>query len=317
MNILVPETITYSSDVLQNTATNTKSLWASGTTYAKDAQVYKGDFVYQSAKASNTNHDPLTTSGGISINVDWINAGGVAIEDPWWFVVGMINPKSIFDSYITTATTATSPYVITVAKPECDSVSILNCYAASVTCQVYDGDDTLLTETTKDLYEFTDFPNDEWEWCFSPIPDPLKNFVLDLSVVTTTDDYIKLTFESPESITVGKIVYGFQKNIGKSQYGLQNDILDYSKITTDDFGERYRKEGRYAKNIKCTLQFAIDYLDQISQLLDSIRATDCVFNFNENTSFSSAIVYGLATERKQTVVACGDYQLSFNIDGSI
>lgn len=146
------------------------------------------------------------------------------------------------------------------------------------------------------------------------LPPMSGNVVVDietdggLSVVTATG-----------TVYIGKICCGRMVNVGSTQWNIEKGIIDYSKNITDDFGESYRKEGKYAPQIKGSARVSdVVEVDQIDRLLTEVRATDCVWDFNENDfDLSVMIAYGLVAEYKIRLINHNDTIITFRIDGAV
>ncbi|NTW98331.1 MAG: hypothetical protein HGB35_00025 [Geobacteraceae bacterium] len=320
MNITVPYPIS-TGDIVSNTATNGEALWNAGTTYAQGATCYKGNFVYESVASGNIGHDPETTSGGTIINRDWLTAGYQPVASPSWLIVGMINPLKMFDSYISTQTQKNGVGAVSIEaklrKAYSNTLYLLNTDAATITVTVKDAAATVLKSITLDMYDGVDLVADEYEWCWSPVPEPKSDAMIDLGVTTNTTDVIEILAAGSTSVGLGKVVIGFARRLSSTKWGYESGVIDFSKITTDDFGETYRSEGRYAKEIKATCRVSMADADKVANQLIKVRATDCVLDFNEGAeSYTHLIVYGLVSEWRQ-VVEAGDTKITMTVNGSI
>jgi hypothetical protein len=319
MKLTIPEQI-LTSDIISSSATNTVSAYASGTTYGIGALVFEGDYVYESAKSANVGKTPHLFAGGLVVNIDWIADGFTAIADPSWINMRKINPLLMFDSYLYTQTTKTGVGAVTLdvkySKGNCTGVYLLNIDATSVTIVIKDSVGILLKTITTNL--ITDICLDEYDWCWSPIPDPVSDIYIDYNLVTSANDTVQIIFNSTTSVAVGKIVTGYAQQMGNTQWGYDNGILDFSKKVTDDYGSTFLQQGKYAKTIKATCIIGIADADAIWSRLVKVRAQNIVVDFNESgTTYSHLINYGLVQECRQSAVGFNDTKISMTINGSI
>ena len=319
MRLTVPEKI-LSTDIISNTATNTVTAYSSGTTYAIGNICYEGDYVYESAKNSNTGKTPHTNAGGIVINSDWLDDGFTAVADPYWINMRTINTLAMFDGYLYTQTEKTGvdsvSIDVTYSKANCNGAYLLNMDANAVTITIKDVATTLLNSITVDLSQ--DLVLDEYDWCFSLIPEPLSDVYVDYGVTTNSTDTVEIVFSNTTSVAVGKIATGYAQEMGSTQWGYTTEILDYSKNTPDDYGEVSLREGKWAKGIRATCAINIADVDPIWTVLTNVRAENVVVDFNPiDTSYAHLINYGLAKELKQTSAGYGDTKISMFIQGAI
>ena len=321
MNLTVPKKIT-TSDIVSNSATNLETIWSGATTYSVGSRIYKNNFIYESAKNSNTGKDPELFSGGVVINQDWLEAGFTAVADPYWLIVSMINPLLKFDSYLTTQSITAGVGVViddvTFTKEYCNALYMLTMNASSVNVYVADSTGAVMKHIYVDMYSSTDLVLDEYEWCWKGVNDPVSDVYIDLGITTASDDTIRVVSTGTNTVGVGKIVVGFAEKLGNTEWGYTNGTIDYSKITTDDFGETSRRQGKYIKTIQANCRIDQQAADQICLTLSRLGATDCVWDFNnEESQYSHLINFGLLKEWKNSGTSYNDSKISMTINASI
>ena len=121
------------------------------------------------------------------------------------------------------------------------------------------------------------------------------------------------------TVRIGKIVVGGMRTIGATQWNIKLSTIDYSKNITDDFGKTFRSVGKYAPQIEGTARaVSREDIDGIMTTFRDARATDCVWDFNENNfDLSALIVYGLLAEHYMIINQPNDYTIKFRIDGAV
>lgn len=121
------------------------------------------------------------------------------------------------------------------------------------------------------------------------------------------------------TVRIGKIVAGSMRTIGATQWNIKLSTIDYSKNITDDFGKTFRSVGKYAPQIEGTARaVSREDIDGIMTTFRDARATDCVWDFNENNfDLSALIVYGLLAEHYMIINQPNDYTIKFRIDGAV
>jgi len=321
MRLTIPEKIS-SSDIISNTATNTVAAYNSGTTYSVGNICYEGDYVYESAKNSNTGKTPHLYAGGVVVNSDWLEEGYTAIADPYWINMRKINPLAMFDSYLYTQTTKTGAGSVSIylkySKANCNGIYFLNIDATSVNIVLKDSIAIELKSISVDLFYNLDLTLDEYDWCWSPVPSQLSDIYIDFGIPLSATDTVEITATGTSNVAIGKIVTGYAHEMGVTQWGYTTGILDYSKTTPDDYGEASLREGRYAKTIQAVCVINIADIDPIWSKLVAVRAKNIIVDFNPTgTNYSHLIHFGLAKECKQSAISYNDTKLSLTINGAI
>ncbi|NTW98696.1 MAG: hypothetical protein HGB35_01955 [Geobacteraceae bacterium] len=299
MKRAIPIPIT-ATELVSTTVPITETAWSSVGPYPKGTQVYQGLFVYEAARAVLANVAPVTHAGGVSINTDWLAAGNTPVADPDWLIVGMVNRWRMFDSYTSTVTTSTDPVVVVIECPYVDTIGFVGSTADTVTVEILDDADSVVSTQTVDLDQ--DTASDEWEWCTFPAPTPRSEYEVTLPFVTQTNEKIKVTISGSGSpFNIGKISIGVAVSIGTTQWDYTDYIKDYSRDEEDDFGETYLKQGRWVPVVQAVAEMTLEEKDAIKAALIEARAQNCMWNFNEgNLTLATSIIYGRCKEFRFT-----------------
>ena len=314
MKVMLPVTISL-ADIVSTNVAITETLWLVGTTYTLGAQVYKGVFIYESAVAGNVGNNPELTAGGTTINQDWLNQGFIPIATPKWLVVGMINKMRMFDGYVSTYTSKTTSIDVTIQKPYIGTVYLLGLDCSSVIIQILDSVGTILwTSTTLPV---VDLVSDYYDWFFSRPPAPRAAIRVELGLITGATDKIRILVSGSGTVKVGKVCAGSTIEFGAVQWGVDDGILDWSKVITDDFGETFLSQGRYVPEINANAQMlSIAESDSACAILNEFRATGIVVDLNENeTDYASMITYCVFSERRRTLKGPNDTSMKFKLTG--
>ena len=147
------------------------------------------------------------------------------------------------------------------------------------------------------------------------------------AIVIAASGEINQPFE-PEvtgTVRIGKIVAGRMQDVGTTQWALEDGFIDFSVNTTDQFGETYRKEGRFAPEMKAISEMSMAQKDAVKDFFIKVRATDCVWDFNESnlSTYTSLIVFGLCKESKFKMASRADtldkarVKCSIRIEGAV
>ncbi len=316
MKVMLPIDVSI-GDIVSTNVTITETLWLVGSTYAIGEQVYKGIFVYESAIGSNIGNNPELTSGGVSINNDWLNAGFTPIASPKWLIVGMINKMRMFDGYVSTYTSKTTSIDVTIQKPYIGTMYLLGMEASSILVQVLNSTGGVLWQST--TLPIVDLISDYYDWFFSNPPAPRQAIRIELGLTTGATDKLRLYVTGSGTVKVGKVCVGSSIALGTIQWGVNDTILDWSKVITDDFGQSFLKQGRYVPEINATAQMlSIAESDLACTVLNELRATGIVCDLNENElDYPSLITYCVLSERTRSLNAYGDTTIKFKLTGLV
>lgn len=242
--------------VSQNTAVNADPDYSASTTYSVGSRVTSGNDVYQSLTAGNTGND---TSDG----AHWVKAG-------------VSNRYAMFDTSISTQTTATNSLTVTFSAAFADSVYIGNVDAQSVRVRmVGDG-----VEVFNELRNLSGDVGDWYEYFFND-PEALTKQVI-FNDLPNIFGNAEITVEfSGSAIAVGAIVAGPSTDLGISTFGAKPSITDYSRKETDEFGNTQLVKRAFSKRLSCSVVVDALRLNRVALLLQSIRSEPVVWILSE------------------------------------
>lgn len=278
------------------TAVESVPAWSISTTYAEDAQVWHGHYIYQSLVDSNLGNDPT----GDTIN---------------WVLVGSTNKWAMFDAEVGTQTvTPTTMEVVIAPAQYFTAIALLNMAATSVQVEVTAGSETLFNQT----YDLDETIISDWyEYYFEPYL--LRSDLVVTGIAPSLSAVITLTFtnEPTVDIKVGMVRFGNIYKLGDSEKGATLGITDYSVKETDAFGVTTFVERAFSKKLSAQVFSLNANLLYITSVLQSLRATPTVWIYSERTELRPTLVYGFARDWGIDI-AYKDYSLlSLEIEGLI
>ena len=141
---------------------------------------------------------------------------------------------------------------------------------------------------------------------------------LNYKTILDLPNYLNMTIKVTVTNTAGNaslgvLVLGRQKYIGRTQYGSSVGIADFSKKIEDDFGgftiiERpYRKKGSFNIMVDNTL------IDELQTLLASFRAIPILYLGTDE--FESTSVYGFYKDFSLTIQYPTETQCNLEVEG--
>jgi hypothetical protein len=269
------------TQLISTTAVETYPTYAAGTTYAINAFVVYLNKVYQSLQASNTGNTPGTSP-------------------TFWQYISVGNKLAMFDSEVSTQTTATTSLTTVVAPAVIiNSLAYLELQGTQLEVEVRDGaggtivynktialDNTIILDWY--MYFFEPY-NPKTEVILSDVPPYLN------ARITTT-----LTGSSGSTVKIGSMIYGTVYKLGTTQYGVSSGIRDYSVKQTDDFGNTTFLQRAFSRRMEANVFMNNTALAFNQRLLTTLRAVPAVWIGSTEDNFSPITVFG--------------YYRDFNID---
>jgi hypothetical protein len=269
------------SMVVSNNAPEAHSLWVSGTSYAKNAEVlyaisvngYLVNHVWKSLVSTNTT-EPST-------------------DDTKWQDMGVCNKCAAFDGQISTETTkSTSPLTIVIRPGLVNSLAVLGITGQTLTVSMTDdGESPTVYSRTIDLEGSIIL--DWYMYFFEPFEQLAEVVLTDLPPYANGEVTINLA--SGGAVAIGEIVFGTVYGLGENalEHGATIGIIDYSRKDTDpDTGLTTFVQRAYSKRMSGQFLIENGSISGVQKVLSSIRAIPSVFIGSEDTDYSALIVYG-------------------------
>jgi hypothetical protein len=282
MNIIIPKAINL---VNSNVPESTYSEWDNAGSYLI------GDTVYLTLESDGiTERTPHKKYEAITDNT-----GKYPADNPTdWLDLGATNKWAMFDRFISSKTSQTNAINVTLSAQKIDSVCLFDLVAEKVQIIIKTSDLTVLSDETINL---KDEVTASWsEYFFSEI------VYRDLLIHDVSALYLNLLIDiiiTPldDEAACGHCVVGLKKDLGLTRLGVSAGISDYSRKTTNDFGETEFIQRAFAKTIDIDLYIKHNsdakQFDRAHKILSSVRATPIVFNANNSsTTRDSFVTYG-------------------------
>jgi hypothetical protein len=280
MQIITPVTFT-TGMLISSTATEAYPAWVSGTNYSAGNTVWYTDGIYQ-ALANHSNNVPPPT------------------DLAHWLKISPSNHYACFDRQSGNATTATTSLSFTVNAGNFDSIALIGMTGAdTISIQVRNGlGGPILWE--KDSNLDSDNILSWWQY-FTISPDTKLAQYIYSDIPSNANAYITFTVTGT-MLSLGEFVFGYKKTLGLTQYGVRAGIVDYSKKTTDDFGNTTLVKRSYSKKLTCDVMVENANINKTQNLLYSLRAEPVVWIASPLDIYSEPlIVYGFYKDFSTTI----------------
>lgn len=275
MRLIKPVEITPAKLVSSNVPETDFAAWVSTTAYDIDAKVIWNHHIYQALAA---------VPAGVKPGEEVIDKDHPAK----WLDLGSTNRWRMFDNKVESLTTNPGTIEVTI-KPGAvvNSLALFNLKGKSVTVSMVDA---LEGEVYRKEISLVDARVTNWyDWFFEPIGIRTDVVVLDMPAYGSAD--IVLTIDAgPEVATVGHVVIGAVKQIGTALYGSSVGINDYSRKSTDDFGNAVVIQRSFSNRADFDIALDTSEVTRVRRLLADLRATPVVWIGEE--SYEATILFG-------------------------
>lgn len=266
------------------------------TTYAADARVIHGHFVYQSLQANNTGHAPDAMA-------------------TWWVRVSPTNRMKPFDlSHSTQVRLSGSAWYEIKPGKAVNALALLAINGLrSVRIRMIDpGYGTVYDKTTM---LWTRPEKSGWyPWTFGERRERKTFYALDLPSYRTA--VIRIDIEAGANAGIGVILVGQQESIGIGVHlGVRMGIRDYSRKTTNEWGEVELLRRGFARTRSLQVLCDNRQLDNIDRLLSGLRATPVLWLITK--TMEQPNVYGFYSDYDIGIQYARYSELTINLEGLI
>ncbi len=295
MIIVQPFTVTDASLASTDVTEADYPAYNPATTYAAGANVMilATHRCYQSLVGSNLNHPPATSP-------------------TYWLDIGPTNRWAIFDQVVGTTTKKATSFTYTIqCTGRVNSIAFLRVQATSIRVKVEDYIDGVVYDQTFTMTANSGI-SDWYAYYFSDFRRLTSKTVLDLP--SYLNPKITFTVTNASAIaSVGVVVMGYQKSIGRTQYGSSVGIVDYSVKSTDSFGNMSVTERPYSDQGNFNIEVDNTFIDELKDLLAAYRATPFLAIGTE--CYESTTVYGFYRSFSLDIQYVSTSQCSLEIEG--
>lgn len=278
-----------------------ESVYSTATTYAKGQRAISttAHRVYESLKADNLNH-PLPVLPETA--------------NEWWFDVGPTNKMAMFDLLRNSQTEAASPLTVTLTPGvRMNALALLGMVADTVEVTVTSGGQVVYTHTeTLGSRETLGW----YDYFFGAFKTRPSMVLWDLPPYTNAVVTVKLT-RAAGNVKCGACVIGTWEEIGAVQYDAENDVLNFSRIDRDAFGNSQLLPRR---NVPKTVQNIItekSRVNKIRALRDQLNAVPAVWSgLDDDTDgyFESLFILGIYKRFSINLAHPRDAQITLELE---
>ena len=275
MRLIKPITIGDAQLISSNVPETDYPAWVNSTAYVIGERVLLDHHIYEALAA---------VPAGVKPGEEVIDKDNPAK----WQDLGMDNRWRMFDSKVESLTTNPGTIEVTIRPGAVvNSLALFNLQGKSVTVSMVDA---VEGEVYRKEISLVDAGVTNWyDWFFESIGIRTDAVVLDMPAYGSAD--IVITIDAgPELAAVGHLVIGAVKQIGTALYGTSVGINDYSRKTTDDFGNTVVIRRSFSNRADFDIALDTSDVTRVRRLLADLRATPVVWIGEE--SYEATILFG-------------------------
>lgn len=245
--------------MLTSNVSITETAWTAGAYVAGDRRYVSNFDLYEAL--SSTSDEPTA---------------GAKKDPPTWGLVGKINKFAMFDGKMASKTTNAASVDVTVdvtAAAPIGGVSVLRAQGSTVQVIVTVAG-VVVYDQTKPIVD-TSGIYDWYTYWFSEV----KTFstVDFLDIPPYWEASIQVIVNSNSDASLSELVIGQLYEIGLTKEGSQIELVSYSSVDTDVFGETTFVPRDFVYNIKYDIQVDSEKLEGVMNLLSGMRDKFAVF----------------------------------------
>lgn len=276
--------------------TATPAPWSDAASYAVGDSVRYKRNIWRSVKADNRGYVPGT-------------------DQEWWQTFGPVNSWAAFDSAINTKSAALNELHVELDFSGCNALALFGLEGSTVSIKLTDGRGEVIDARS---WSLAGLDARGWLEYFLDRRTPRVELV-HTAFPLMAYSRLTLTVSAPGGIArLGHVVVGRAKFIGATLYDAEAGIADYSRKSTDDFGNTYLSVGNWAKETRLDLHIWNDEFDDIYRTMSSLRATPTVYQGDNNDKgFDSLTVWGFFRDFRMVIKGPTASQCALEIQGLI
>ena len=280
MQAIAPLVVSDANLTSSNIPENDHPQWSSLTTYALGDRVISlvTHKIYESAANSNTGNDPTVDDG------------------TFWIEVSATNRYKAFDGKLSDpATQADSiEYVINTGSNIINSMALFRLFADTARVVVEDNASNVVYDETYTLLDNSSVI-DWYTYFFEPTSERLEQLLIN-DIPFYTNATITITLENIGStVEAGQVVLGQLTSLGRTAYGTEIGIEDFSRKDRDVFGNAIIIERAFAQTADYEVEIDTKDARRVQKFLAKYRTTPLVWIGQEDDAYG-LIVYGFYTQ---------------------
>ena len=275
MRLIKPVEITPAKLISSNVPETDYPAWLVSATYALGDRVLLNHHIYEALAA---------VTAGVKPGEEVVDKDHPAK----WQDRGMDNRWRMFDSKVESLTTNPGTIEVTIRPGAVvNSLALFNLQGRSVTVSMVD---PVEGEVYRKEVSLVDAAVTNWyDWFFEPVGRRTDLVVLDMPAYGSANVVVTID-AGAEVAAAGHLVIGAVKQIGTALYGSSVGINDYSRKSTDEFGNSVVIQRSFSNRAEFDVALDTSEVTKVRRLLADLRATPVVWIGEE--SYEATILFG-------------------------
>lgn len=228
------------------------------------------------AAVANQNRNPVTDTVTPAV---WVDDGPTTRWAP-------------FDNVVSTAATAEGTMTIVLKPGFFTSIALFGLQGGNlkITVQsstggpvIYSYDRPLNLKTSAGWFDYY----------FGGVK-PQTDFVAD-GIEPYNGAVLTITITGPGTVKLGTVAIGRLRKLGETQYGAKSKLMDYSRITTDEYGQTKIVRRRMARDISATMWVDLIDAPSVEDTLDDLRGVPAAWIATDLPLYKGLRTFGLGS----------------------
>lgn len=295
MRVIKPINYVPATHLVSTTAVESVATYDPLLNYNLDEQVFYEGYIYTCISHPNTGNTPSTDSS-------------------FWVRVGPSNATAMFDNQVSTATVSSSPLTVVMTPGLFNSLGIFGLNGSSISITITDGAGGPVVYS-RTIQLTTTVITDWYSYFFEPSTQLGEVVVTDIPPYSNSR--MTITLSGSGQVSIGTLVFGNQLVIGKTEYGANVGIIDYSRKETDEFGTTTFVRRAFSKRLNANVYLENSQLNAVQRTLADLRATPCVWIGSDDPTYAPLLVYGFFKEFSIDIAYPGHSYCSLEIEGLV
>lgn len=278
--------------------------------------------IYQANTDTTDQYPPNYVSGSNPVwqAIGWVNRGIVVTDTTYWADLGPTNAYAMLDNYTSTQSVGVAVdggvgINIDLDSSRCNAIALFNLVGSWVdlSCVSKSGD----VFWTKRIRIAQRGAKTLYRYFFGPFKRVRSDIYQQFPMSFGTTLQVRIFGYS--SAKCGDIIIGSSLYAGDSKLGTRLERLDYSKVSTNDFGVVTFAQGLRRKKVSFDLWVDNADIDYIDRLFDGLSGTPAVYVCDNSERggrmYESMLIKGLKTKFSAVVDHVTWSDCSLDIEG--
>lgn len=287
-SVLIPTKITPAM-ITSSTVTpeDPNPAWASGTTYAAGARVYSATthLIYESLKDANVGKDP-------TLPANQKNISGVGT---WWAVVGPTNKFAMFDGVVSTQSSVDTPLTVVLQPGRFNSLALFGIDADAISVTLKDAPGGSVVYSYTGALEDS-APADYYEYFYDPFKPQTQINLTGIEPYNSGELTLSLT-KGSGTVKLGMLAVGDMLPMGLPLRGATVEIVDYSSVVVDAYGNTTIKKRVNATGLSITAKCLIEEANGIIAAIQSLQGVPVAVIGSTADMYEALTAFGLISVR--------------------